>query len=77
MKKVIPQKIAKTATILRIQSDTETKKIPLQRCTCCGQLKPLHELYYGRNKATKTGYCVQCKVCQKIRRQRKEANRKK
>lgn len=77
MKKVIPQKIAKTATILRIQSDAETKKIPLQRCTCCGQLKPLHELYYGRNKATKTGYCVQCKVCQKIRRQRKEANRKK
>ena len=63
MKKVIPQKIAKTATILRIQSDAETKKIPLQRCTCCGQLKPLHELYYGRNKATKTGYCVQCKVC--------------
>lgn len=69
---IIPRKIATTALRLRVDSEVKRGERPTLICTKCGQAKPAHTLYYSRSKAKKTGYCSQCKVCQKETRDKKK-----
>lgn len=63
MKKYLPKKIAIAAAKHRILLD---KNIPTRNCTKCGRRLPLHSLFYARSADKRTGFCSQCKDCQKL-----------
>lgn len=75
MKNKIPQKLAATATRLRLESDAKWGRIELLECSKCHQKLPKHPFYYSRSRDKRTGYCSQCKACQKATRDSKEATK--
>lgn len=73
MRTVVPRKLANTAKRLRLESEVATGKRATIKCTKCGRHLPKDPMYFSRAKDKKTGYCSQCKECQK--RQRDNAKR--
>ena len=70
----IPKKLAKTATRLRLESDLKTGRIEGLECSKCHKILPKDPFYFARSRDKRTGYCSQCKNCQKTKR---EENKKK
>ena len=68
MRTVVPRKLANTAKRLRLESEVATGKRPTIKCTKCGRQLPKDPMYFSRAKDKKTGYCSQCKECQKRQR---------
>lgn len=68
MRTVMPRKLANTAKRLRLESEVATGKRPTIKCTKCGRQLPKDPMYFSRAKDKKTGYCSQCKECQKRQR---------
>lgn len=68
----IPRKLATTALQMRLDSEVVLGERPLLVCTKCGEAKPAHTLYFARSRDKKTGFCSQCKVCQKKKRDAKK-----
>ena len=68
MRTVVPRKLANTAKRLRLESEVATGKRPTIKCTKCGRQLPKDPIYFSRAKEKKTGYCSQCKECQKRQR---------
>ena len=65
---VIPRKLANTAKRLRLESEVASGHRGTIKCSRCGRSLPRDPLYFARAKDKKTGYCSQCKDCQKIQR---------
>ena len=65
---VIPRKLANTAKRLRLESEVASGHRGIIKCSRCGRSLPRDPLYFARAKDKKTGYCSQCKDCQKIQR---------
>ena len=57
----IPQRIAKTARMLRIEADTPPSgKKP---CIHCGKIMPIHSMFFSHNSSHKDGFSNICKNC--------------
>lgn len=67
----IPRKIAQAATRLRIEADLQHHRIATKKCSKCGKDLPLHPLWYSRSIDKPSGFCSQCKECQKEARRGK------
>lgn len=59
----IPITIAKQAQIEFLEQQWEILDLPFKKCSRCGQLKPMHNLFFSKNKTSKDGYYSICKVC--------------
>lgn len=67
-REVIPKKIANAAKRLRIESEAALGKIPYKRCSKCGEMKPADLMFFCKSVGKKSGFCSQCKECQKKKR---------
>ena len=67
----IPKKLAKTATRLRLESDLKMGRIEGLECSKCHQILPKDPFYFSRSRDKRTGYCSQCKECQRASRERR------
>jgi hypothetical protein len=65
MRENIPNKIARTAMRLRLESQFLKGEIEGLKCTKCGGTFPKHPFYFARSRDKRTGYCSQCKECQR------------
>lgn len=45
-----------------------------KRCSCCGQVKLAHSLFFSKNNTSKDGYYSICKACRRSRRLEKDKN---
>lgn len=70
-RKKIPKKLSQTATRLRLESDLNTGRIEGLECSKCHQILPKDPFYFARSRDKRTGYCSQCKECQKASRERR------
>ena len=75
MRKKIPQKIAAAATRLRLESDLQAGRVEGLECSKCHKILPKHPFYYSRSRDKRTGFCSQCKFCQKISRDNRLGNK--
>ena len=74
-RKKIPTKLAQTALRLRLESQARNNEIETLECSKCGQHLPKHPYFFARSRDKRTGYCSQCKACQKAKRgEKKNAN---
>ena len=73
MRKYIPRKLAQAATGLRLQSEFKQGLIEGLKCSKCRKILPKHPFYFSRSRDKRTGFCSQCKECQ---RETREANQK-
>ena len=64
----IPRKIAATAERNRLEFDLQHGLIEGLECTKCHRTLPKHPFYFSRSRDKRTGYCSQCKECQKAGR---------
>ena len=65
----IPNKIAKTAKMLRLENETPPSK--LKKCIHCGKRLPPDPLFFSRNNAHKDGLSNTCKECDRASRIRR------
>ena len=65
MRKKIPQKLANTATKIRLECEVNQGTKETLECSKCHQLLPKDPFYFSRSRDKRTGYCSQCKSCQK------------
>lgn len=70
MRHVIPVKLARAAARLRVESQAARGEIGMLRCTGCGCVLPKHPIFFYRSADKRTGFCSQCKDCQKAKRRR-------
>lgn len=77
MREKIPKKLAQTATRLRLESDLKTGRIEGLECSKCKRVLPKDPFYFARSRDKRTGYCSQCKDCQKETRDRKKLEQQK
>lgn len=70
----IPKKLATTARRLRLESQMIRGEIPSLVCSKCGKALPKDPFYFARSRDKRTGYCSQCKSCQKASRERRQKN---
>lgn len=68
MRNRIPRKLAQTATRLRLECAMRNGEIETLKCSKCGKSYPKDPFYFARSRDKRTGYCSQCKVCQKAKR---------
>lgn len=68
-RRVIPEKLAAAAARLEDESDMIRGKIQKLQCSGCGRVFPKTTNFFARSKAKSTGFCSQCKECQKHRRE--------
>lgn len=61
----IPQKIARTATKMRLEAQLNTGEIEGLECTKCHRILPKDAFFFSRSRDKRTGFCSQCKECQK------------
>lgn len=71
MREKIPKKLALTATRLRLESDLKTGRMEGLECSKCHRILPKDAYYFARSRDKRTGYCSQCKECQKESRERR------
>ena len=69
MRKKIPRKLANTATRIRLECELNTGKIEGLECSRCHKYLPKDPFYFARSRDKRTGYCSQCKACQKESRE--------
>ena len=62
----IPNKIAKTAKMMRVQHETPPEM--RKNCIHCGKLLPMHPLFFSRNNSHKDGLSNTCKECERKHR---------
>lgn len=77
MREKIPKKLAQTATRLRLESDLKMGRIEGLECSKCKRILPKDPFYFARSRDKRTGYCSQCKDCQKETRDRKKLEQQK
>lgn len=65
MREKIPKKLAATATRLRLESDLASGRIEGLECSKCHKVLPKDAFYFARSRDKRTGFCSQCKVCQR------------
>ena len=70
MRENVPNKIARTAMRLRLESQFLKGEIEGLKCTKCGGTFPKHPFYFARSRDKRTGYCSQCKECQRQKREK-------
>ena len=70
MRHVIPVKLARAAARLRVESQAARGELETLRCTLCGRVLPKHPSFCYRSADKRTGFCSQCKDCQKAKRRR-------
>ena len=68
----IPRKIAATATRLRLECEVANGTIETLECSKCRKKLPKHVFYFARSRDKRSGFCSQCKACQKAARDRKK-----
>ena len=68
MRNRIPRKLAQTATRLRLECAMRNGEIETLKCSKCGKSYPKDPFYFARSRDKRTGFCSQCKVCQKAKR---------
>lgn len=66
---LIPRKIANAAKRRRLISEMERGRLPSLTCTKCGTKLPRNSFFFARARDKKTGFCSQCKDCQRKARQ--------
>lgn len=62
----VPNKIAKTAKMLRLENETPPEK--RKACIHCGKLLPMDPLFFSRNNSHKDGLSNTCKECDRASR---------
>ena len=72
MREYIPQKIARAAKARRLESEVLRGTLETLECTKCHKHYPKDILYFSRSRDKRTGYCSQCKDCQKATRERRQ-----
>ena len=68
----IPKKIATTATRLRLEGEAACGLIETLECSKCHKKLPKDVFFFARSRDKRTGFCSQCKACQKARRDQKK-----
>lgn len=68
----IPRKIAATATRIRLENEAANGLIETLECSKCRKKLPKHPFYFARSRDKRSGFCSQCKACQKAFRDRKK-----
>ena len=74
---IIPRKLANAAKRLRLDVDVQSGRRTTIRCSRCGRELPRDPLYFARAKDKKTGFCSQCKDCQKQLRHNRNSGKQK
>lgn len=59
----IPNLIAKTAQMEFLEEEWENCGFEFKKCSKCGQLKPMHNLFFSRNNTSKDQFYSICKEC--------------
>ena len=75
MRNRIPDKLAKTATKLRLNNDLINGRIEGLQCSKCHKTLPKDPFYFARSHDKRTGYCSQCKECMKKSRDARTAKK--
>lgn len=65
--KKIPKLIAEEAQFDYVIWQTRIRNLPTKKCTCCGQNKPKHPLFFSKSNTSKDFYYSICKKCRKIK----------
>ena len=73
MRKKIPRKLANAATKLRLESEVIRGEKETLECSKCHTIYPKDVFYFARSRDKRTGYCSQCKACQKEAYEKKKA----
>lgn len=68
MKDTIPKKLASAARSLRLESELKLGRIEGLTCTKCRRVLPKDQHFFARSLEKKTGFCSQCKDCQRKKR---------
>ena len=64
----IPRKLSQTALRMRLECGLRNGEIEGLKCSKCKQILPKHPFYFARSRDKRSGYCSQCKCCQKAKR---------
>lgn len=76
MRKKIPRKLANTATHIRLECELNQGLIESLECSKCHTVYPKDAFYFARSRDKRTGFCSQCKVCQKESYERRKEKKK-
>lgn len=76
IRKKIPRKLANAATKLRLESEVARGEKETLECSKCHTLYPKDPFYFARSRDKRTGYCSQCKACQKESYERRKEKKK-
>ena len=76
MRKKIPRKLANAATKLRLESEVLRGELKTLECSKCHAVYPKDAFYFARSRDKRTGFCSQCKVCQKESYERRRDKKK-
>lgn len=59
----IPKLIAECAKREFLEFEYRQMRLPLKKCSRCGQKKPAHHIFFSKNKTSKDGYYSICRSC--------------
>ena len=76
MKKKIPRKLANAATAIRLECEVNQGIKETLECSKCHIIYPKDAFYFARSRDKRTGFCSQCKVCQKEAYERRKEKKK-
>lgn len=76
MRKKIPRKLANAATKLRLECEFKNGRIEGLECSKCHTIYPKDAFYFARSRDKRTGFCSQCKSCQKEAYEKKKKQTK-
>ena len=76
MRKKIPRKLANAATRIRLECELNNGLIEGLECSKCHILYPKDTFYFARSRDKRTGFCSQCKACQKESYERRKEKNK-
>lgn len=76
IRKKIPRKLANAATKLRLESEVKRGEKETLECSKCHMVYPKDAFYFARSRDKRTGFCSQCKSCQKESYERRRDKKK-